>query len=398
MADCSSGSARQRPYGTFLLTCCAVSFACFFGSYMRIPVLPLYAESLGAGTVEVGLINACFLSMAGTLSIPLGIVSDRVGRRPLVLAGLVVLSGSSFMLWQSTTPLQMMGIYLLFGTGLAAFAPTMMSYVADFTPATHLGRAYGWYTMAIYTAMTIGPAVGGMLGHLFGLRQVFLVSGGVILAMTVPVYFLLPAQAVLPHRDEVPPSFCAAARELLVNRGYLASLLATFGSCFGFGVFIAFFPMFARTRGVETGGIGLVFGVQALANTLSRIPFGYLSDRVGRRSGLAFLGLVVFSTSLAGLALCRGLVTFLMVSAVLGVGMGVAFTAIGAMISDAVPARVRGLAMGGYNSCIYFGMMASSAVMGAVINYIGFVGGFLITAVVAAMVTGLFMASSKTAQ
>jgi MFS family permease len=301
------------------------------------------------------------------------------------------------MLWQSTTPLQMMGIYLLFGTGLAAFAPTMMSYVADFTPATHLGRAYGWYTMAIYTAMAVGPAVGGGLGHLLGLRQVFLVSGGVILAMTVPVYFLLPAQAVLPHRDEVPPSFCDAARELLANRSYRASLLATFGSCFGFGVFIAFFPLFARARGVETGGIGLVFGVQALANTLSRIPFGYLSDRVGRRSRLAFLGLAVFSASLAGLALCRGLVSFLMVSAVLGLGMGVAFTAIGAMISDAVPARMRGLAMGGYNSCIYYGMMASSAIMGAVINCIGFVGGFLVTAIAAVIATGLFFtASSKT--
>jgi MFS family permease len=65
----------------------------------------------------------------------------------------------------------MMGIYPLFGVGIAAFAPTMMSSVADFTPATHLGRAYGWYTMAIYSAMTLGPAAGGFLDHTLGLRN-----------------------------------------------------------------------------------------------------------------------------------------------------------------------------------------------------------------------------------
>jgi MFS family permease len=393
----STRVCQERPYGTLLLICCAVSFACFFGSYMRIPILPLYATSLGAGTVQVGLINACFLCMAGVLSIPLGVMSDRLGRRPLVLGGLAVLAASSFMLWQSSTPLQMMGIYLLFGTGLAAFAPTMMSYVADFTPATHLGRAYGWYTMAIYSAMTLGPAAGGFLGHLLGLRQVFLVSGAVILAMIVPVFFLLPPGCTHPLPDSGGLSFPGAARELLANRGYFASLLATFGSCFGFGVFITFFPLFARAKGIEAGGIGLVFGAQALANTFSRFPFGYLSDRVARRSRLAFLGLAVFSVSLAGLALCGGLVPFLLVSAVLGVGMGIAFTAIGAMISEAVPAKMRGLAMGGYNSCIYFGMMSSSAIMGVVIGHVGFARGFLVTALVAALVAGQFLLTADVA-
>ena len=387
-----TGSRRrpggERSYGTLLLICCAVSFACFFGSYLRIPVLPLYAASLGAGTVEVGIINACFLLTAGLLSIPLGVLSDRLGRRSLILAGLAVLSGASFLLWFSTTPLQMMGIYLLFGVGLAGFAPTMMSYVADFTPATHLGRAYGWYTMAIYSAMTLGPAAGGFLGHALGLKNVFLVSGGVILLMAGVVLPFLPSLAEHPHEGGERPALSVQARELLANRGYLASLLATLGSCFGFGVFIAFFPLFAHTRGIEADGTGLVFAAQALANTLSRLPFGHLSDRITRRSRLVLLGLAVFSVSLAGLALCSRLVTFMLVAAVLGVGMGISYTAIGALITEAVPARMRGLAMGGYSSCIYLGMMASSAIMGGVIKVAGFAGGFLVTALVSALMTG----------
>jgi MFS family permease len=311
-----------------------------------------------------------------------------MGRRSFIVAGLAILSGSSFLLWLSTTPLQMMGIYLLFGAGLAAFAPTMMSYVADFTPATHLGRAYGWYTMAIYSAMTLGPAAGGFLGHAFGLRNVFFVSGSVILLMVGVVFPVLPASVSHPHEIGDRPLISAQARELLVNRSYLASILATLGSCFGFGVFISFIPLYARTRGIEAGGTGLVFAVQALANTLSRLPFGYLSDRVARRSRLVTLGLAVFSLSLAGLALCDSLTRFMLFAALLGVGMGVAYTAIGAIITETVPARMRGLAMGGYNSSIYLGMMASSAIIGGVIKGVGFAGGFLVTAVVSAVMTG----------
>ena len=73
----------------------------------------------------------------------------------------------------SQTPLQMGAIYLLFGVGMAAVTPTLMSYVADITPPEALGNAFGWYTMALYSGMTLGPAAGGFFGGAFGLRMVF---------------------------------------------------------------------------------------------------------------------------------------------------------------------------------------------------------------------------------
>ncbi len=60
--------------------------------------------------------------------------------------------------------------------------------------------------------------------------------------------------------------------------------------------------------------------------------------------------------------------------------MGLAFTSVGALIAEAVPPESRGLAMGGYNTCIYLGMMLSSGVMGSVIQMVGFAGSFFICA------------------
>jgi MFS family permease len=103
------------------------------------------------------MINASFLLMAGLLSIPLGNLSDRLGRRSLIVAGLAILSGSSFLLRLSIIPLQMMGIYLLFGVGLAAFAQTMMASSAIMGGVIKgVGFAGRFLVSAMFSALMTG--------------------------------------------------------------------------------------------------------------------------------------------------------------------------------------------------------------------------------------------------
>lgn len=367
-------------YGTLLFMCCGVTFCCYLGSYMRMPVVPLYARSLGAGTAQVGIINSAFFLMAGVLSLPFGILSDRLGRKLLASLGLLVLSATSFLLYFSETPAQITWIYLLFGIGLAAFGPTMMSFVADFSPLTHLGRSYGWYTTALYTAMSLGPAVGGFVAHELGFLQVFLISGSVIFVTLWVVVLILPsfhpthiARSEKPKTSEVVKSF-------LKNRPLLACWLTTLGGCFGLGMFITFIPLHAQNQNLNVGQIGLVFSAQGICNAVSRIPFGHMSDRVHDRRTLVVIGFIGFAATMAGFGISRALPHFIFFALTLGISMGLAFTSIGALIAEVVPPESRGLAMGGYNTCIYFGMMLSSALMGNIIPMIGFEKGFFITA------------------
>lgn len=384
--------SREHRAGRLLLIACTISFVCFFGSYMRIPIVPLFATSMGADAAQVGLINSAFMLMAGALSIPSGLVSDRLGRRIPLLGGLLLLAGSSFLLYWSNSPLQMAGIYLLFGIGLSAFSPTLMSYVADVTPPEVLGQAYGWYTMALYGGMTLGPAAGGFLGTALGLRPVFLVSGGLILAMFAVALFLLPAtpraaSGAAPHRAILP-----TLRGLMGNRRLLACLAATMGTCFGFGMFVTFMPLYIRSQGMHSGHVGFVFAAQSLANAVSRLPSGKLSDRVADRSRLVAGGLAVFAVALAGFGFCRSVVPLMGVAALMGMSMGIAFTAVSALIADVVPREQRGLAMGCYNTCVYAGMMLCAAGMGPVIREEGFRTGFFLNGVVGLATLILFVA------
>ncbi len=379
-----SSSHDLKPF----LLLCLIGFATFFSSYLRIPVLPLLAADLGASPAQVGSINGAFMLTAGLLSIPAGLLADRIGRKLPVIAGITATAVSSLLVTQCHHPGEMAAAYVLFGAGLAAFAPGMLSLVADVMPPQRLGQAYGWYTTAIYIAMTLGPASGGWLAKSMGLRQVFLISGTLLAVMALVALTLLPRGAQR-HKTNLQAALTASS-ELLGHRRLLACLLATIGSCIGFGVFLTFLPLYAAQQGYDPAQVGLIFAAQAVTNVFGRVPIGKLSDRVDRRH-LVGLGLLCLGVALAGLGQLTQLGALMGCAVVMGVGMALTFTAIGALIAELVPAVQRGLAMGMYNSCIYLGMMAGATVMGLALKQIGYPTGFALAGLVAVVTLLLFV-------
>lgn len=380
---------KSQSLAPFLLLC-VYGFAAFLCSYIRFPVMPLLAAKLGAGPAQVGFINGAFMLTAGALSIPAGMLADRTGRRFPIIVGLIAAGASSLLVTRCTLPGQMAAAYVLFGAGLAAFAPSMLSLVADVMPAHRLGQAYGWYTTAIYIAMTLGPAAGGYLAKVWGLREVFFLSGGLLVIVAVLAFFGLP-QGAPRHRTELHAAL-AGSVELLRDRRLAACLVATGGSCIGFGSFLTFLPLYATGHGFDAAQVGLVFAAQAITNVVGRIPIGSLADRCDRRK-LVAAGLVCLALALIALGQVTQLAALMLCAVLMGIGMALTFTSIGALIAELVPVIKRGLAMGMYNSSLYLGMMAGSTAMGIVLKRLGYPVVFALAGVVAlgALVSFLFM-------
>lgn len=364
--------AFRHRYGLFLLLC-FIAFATFFCSYLRIPVLPLFAVSLGAGPAQVGVINGAFMLATGVLSIPAGLLADRFGARIPAVGGILAASLSSFLVTQCNTPGQMASAYLLFGVGLAAFIPSMLSQVPSSFPAERLGQAYGWYSTAMYVAITIGPATGGYLGKTIGLRPVFYLSGTLLSLVALVALFCLPRSPGSRRHDT--RALLAAGFSVLRNRVLVASLLVTWGAAMGFGIFLSFLPLYASGKGLDPAQVGLVFAGQALSNVFGRIPVGLAVDRFDRRS-IVSAGMVFFAVGLASLGLFRHTLTLLLCAVLLGIGMALCFTAVGALIAESVSPVQRGLAMGMYNSSVYLAMMTGSTIFGACIEVTGYPAGF----------------------
>lgn len=389
--DCTPPEpSPPHSYRFLLMVCCGLGFASYVTCYMRIPVVPLFAQDLGAGAVMVGLINSAFLLTTGICAFPLGLLGDRWGRKLVVNLGLLISLVTSVLLAVSVAPWQLLLIYLLFGVGLAAIGPTLMAYVADLSPPTHLGRSYGAYTLAIYSGMSLGPALGGWVADWLGFRLLFLASAALVALVFVPSLALLPGSGLAPHPAAAPPKDPPSWRRLFRNRALLGCWLLTCGGCFGLGIFITFAPLYMKDQGLSVGHIGLVFALQAAVNALSRIPCGRLSDRLDRRWDQAIAGFVLLGMALAAFGWAHTLLQFLAAAGLLGFAMGLGFTPVGALIAEVVPPEARGLAMGGYNTCIYLSMMLSSALMGGIIHWIGFTGGYLLSGVVVILSAGGF--------
>jgi DHA1 family multidrug resistance protein-like MFS transporter len=387
MASTPPEPSPPHPYRFLLIVCCVLGFASYVTSYMRIPVVPLFAQDLGAGAVMVGFINSAFLLTSGVFSFPFGLLADRWGRKLVVSLGLLISLITSVLLAVSAAPWQLLLIYLLFGLGLAAIGPTLMAYVADLSPPDHLGRSYGAYTLAIYTGMSLGPALGGWVAHWLGFRFLFVIAAALVGLVFLLALAFLPGSAGLPHLTSAAPQPTASWRGLLRHRPLLGCWLITLGGCFGLGAFVTFAPLYMKEQNVSVGDIGLVFALQAAVNALSRLPFGRLSDSLGRRWVLAVVGFLCLGASLAAFGLATTFPGFLLASSALGLAMGLGFTPVGALIAEVVPARDRGLAMGGYNTCIYLGMMLSSAMMGAVIGWLGYALSYALMGLIVALST-----------
>jgi len=370
------------PFKGLLTICCLVTFGSYFTVSMRLPVVPLYALDFGVTTTQVGIINAAFYLMAGMLSLPSGMLSDRFGRKPVALSGSIILCAGMSLLFFGSSFAQLAGIYLLLGTGLAAFGPTMMSWVAEVTPPTHLGRAYGWYTTAIFCGLGLGPAAGGALGQRLGLKSVFLIAACLLAVNLWAVKRFLPYQRRSSVNREGRGIWRENLGEIMSNRPLVGCWAFTFGASIVSGMFFTFMPLHARGQGLSVGEIGLIFFIQALSNALFRIPFGAFSDRVRQRKYLVLSGTLFVTLSIMGFSSATHFLQFLFPALGLGVSMAVAFTAVGALISETASPHFRGLAMGGYNSSIYFGMMTGSIGLGPVLEWTGFAGGFIVTGLI----------------
>jgi MFS family permease len=375
-------------YKTLLSATCSIAFASYFATSLRLPVVPLFAVTLGATTSEVGFINSSFLLTCSLLALPLGLVGDRWGRKRIIGIGLIIASATSMLLYWSRTPLELIGISLGFGVGLAMIGPSLMAQVADISPKTHLGRAYGWYTMSIYTAMSLGPAVGGVLAQAWGYRPVFLMVALALFLLLGPVLLIFPRsrpQLGITTQD----ALSMLVREGWHNHALQGCWAVTLGSCIALGVFFTFFPLYALQHELNAGQIGAVFAAQAVVNALSRLPLGKISDRADK-TRLALWGFLGLSVVLVGFGLTHTLTAFIILAMVSGAVQGLGFTPLGALISEVVPVDSRGLAMGGYNTAIYLGMMLGAAGMGPVIQRLGFETGFFLAAAINLLFTLIF--------
>lgn len=338
----------------------------FVGFSVLIPVLPLFADRLGADPVQVGLILAIY-ALAQLLFLPFwGWVSDRIGRRPVLLVSLFGTAASFVML---AVAVDIPTVYLARALAgfFAASVGTAQAVVTDLTPPAERASGMGMIGAALGIGMILGPVLGGVLAA-FHEKAPFYAIAILAAANGLIAWFTLDES----RPDDLPrPPWRDLARSLIptplrliaaVHDRRVGIYLGLFFVLFtAFAVLEAMFTLYLGTRfAADELDAALVFAWLGLFLVLTQ---GVLLKRlveVTSEFTLVTVGLVVMAVGLVGVALAPSYGWFFVVGPVIAVGNGLAFPTFTSLYTQACRAEEAGELLGQSNA-----MATAGRVLGA---------------------------------
>lgn len=254
-------------------------FISMLGMGIVSPFLPIYANTLGASKLEVGLVQAAFnITGIGTLLF-VGRLSDRFGRKLFLSGGLSILAISSAGLMFANSILSLIMWRFVQGLGASAHLPIAQAYLGDITPEGDEGKWMGLFNAVLFAGMGAGPLIGGVIADAYSIRTTFLVMAVLnVVGLTATLIFLREMPRKTATREH--SSFMAPLKSR-VMQGVLSFRTAT---GIGTSSLMAFMPLFAALRiGLSASLIGILMAARTPVSFLQSYT-GHLADKWNRRS------------------------------------------------------------------------------------------------------------------
>ncbi|MFC2018651.1 MFS transporter [Chloroflexota bacterium] len=303
-------------------------FSSMLGAGIIAPLLPIYVDSFGASGLWLGIIFSGF-SFSRALLMPFwGRLSDRFGRRPFLVFGLLAVTISSLGYVGANSIYALLLVRLIHGMASAAVMPIAQAYMGDICPKGQEGKWMGFFMAAFFTGFGSGPLLGGILTDHFGMNVAFYTMGALNLIALLLNVVLIPEAQQRKTTTRSNRSFKEIGKSGVV-RG-LFSLRLTFA--LARGAFVSFIPIFAGIQlKLSPTQIGLLVGVSMLSMSVLQSVAGRLADRFNRTlliivgfviNPILYMALIPFTTNFYQL---------LSLSILAGIGGAVGIPALSAM-------------------------------------------------------------------
>ena len=359
-----------------LFSISAVIFLLYAAQGLLRPVLPRYIEfrTETDAAAAVGLIVMLNWGAQALLSIPSGSISDRIGRRGIIIIGGLTAAAGFILLPAASTVILIMVVYTIAGFGQGSYSTATAAYPIDLARSGQTARAIGWTQASRQTALfAFGPALGGLVASFLGFNFVFVLAAILAIAAVVLSIALLPKINPILTRDKKPKT-SFGVRSTLGNRVIIGALVATFSLQYANNVFASFLPLYAA--GLSLAVIGALFGFQGVMNMVGRPLVGELSNRIKHRTVVIGIGMLLGSGGMFLLSLSLSFELLAASAVLVGLSTGIAIVLILLTIAEQAPRERRGFVIGFFNTSLYLGLGLGPAIQGLVIANFGFKVGF----------------------
>jgi multidrug resistance protein len=305
---------KKAPLGIIFLTV----LIDLIGFGIVIPILPLYAKHFGANEMTNGILVGTYSGMQFIFAPFLGKISDRVGRRPVLLVSILG-TAIGFAIMGLARTLAWLFVARIVDGISGGNISTAQAYIADTTAPEDRSRAMGLIGAAFGLGFMVGPGLGGVLSQ-YSIALPFLVASGLALFNVILAYFKLPESLSEQHRATLMEQ--APIREVFRHGWHLPTLMGCyFLSIVGFSIMTTNYALFTNVRfGYNQAQNGYVFFLLGFLGIV--IQGGMLRPLLKRTTekSLALLGVILLIGGLAFLPLVTSLGTLLVASAMVGIG------------------------------------------------------------------------------
>jgi MFS family permease len=370
--------------GPALIVLATISFVSSLGISIMLPLLPLYALSLGASPLELGLMTSGFAVANGIAQFGSGFVMDRFGARRFVVAGIGTYAAANVLIATAASATALIGYRFIAGLGGGVNMVATRLYISQTAEQASLAFFNSIISAANSAGSVFGPAFGGLVAVAGDLRVPFLIVAGTSSLAFIAALFLPRPRTEVYATGGKPVTGSVWTRPVFVLlAGNLLLLI-------GFGGWITSYAPFATQRlGWSTFDVGIIFTVFGIGDITLGPWLGHLADRTGRRRMAVLASIPIF---LFGFVLFFNLPRpfFYAISFVTGAALTAYNASWFALLTTAVPTARRGRV---------FGVVSAVAQTGTVIGALGAstlwqltdVGGGVLLASCAALGAGLVL-------
>ncbi len=375
-------------------------FGIFSTTISKSPVLPLYVHALGGSDFIVGLISA-FSPLAGILfSFPIGLMSDKIGRKKLLLVSAFIFTVAPLLYLSVSSPMWLIPIRFFHGIATAILGPVSAAMIVK-AYETSKGEKLGFYSSATLVGRALAPMLGGFIISYFASQGAALTQysyvyiAAFILAMPVLLFTML-------IRDEAHEGGFAV-RDLLIDLKYFLANKQLFSTAavematyFAYGALETYLPLYLTELNIPAREIGLIFSVQILSIALSQPIFGKLADVIDKRK-LVLLGILTLGLAIGTLGYFQTVFAATLIGLVFALGLSFTSVATSSYVAEVTAKDKLGASLGALSAIMDIGQTVGPFVTGIAITYFSFKAGFLMSLLLAIVTAGVFYAFNRNA-
>ena len=397
----TSDEQTAKTHNSLFNVLCSVNFLARFSyALARNPVLPLFALALGAGPEGVGLAVGISTVTGIFFKMPAGAISDVVGRRKTMLAGLCFFGLIPFAYLVIDSYYQLVLVRFIHGFATAIYGPVAMAVVAE-VAGDRKGELLSWFSSVAIVGTLLGAPIGGFIlslldggDNLGSFRVVYMVSAltgaG---ALALGIYSLRKGDDPVQGKRlrERVSMFFTGIKQVASDRRVVATSAMEGVQNLSMGALEAFLPVYAVTVvGLSAFEAGMLWGVQVIVTLLAKPLMGRISDRWGRRP-LIISGMVLCALPMIAIPHLNSFTTLLVAGLVFGLGEAFVTSSSAALVADFCQAKHYGAAMGTFGTIFDVGHASGPILSGLLLGLTNFTVTFTVVGVLLLASLPLFM-------